>query len=70
MSDHLVSLNEIKKIDDFFDRGYVVQYVYENLSGMFAEFERQEEEVCLQVLTAAGRKYFAARLQEQGLRKL
>ena len=69
MSDHLLSLDEIKKIDSYFDSGYSVQYVYENLSGMFVEFERQEEEICLQVLTAAGRKYFAARLQEQGLGK-
>lgn len=69
MSDYLLSLDEIKKIDGYFNRGYRVQYVYENLSGMFVEFERQEEEICLQVLTADGRKYFAAKLQEQALRK-
>ena len=69
MSDHLVSLEEIKKINEFFNRGYIVQYVYENLSGMFVEFERQEEENCLQILTADGRKYFAAKLREQVLWK-
>lgn len=65
MSDHLLSLDEMKKIDGFLDTGYKVHYVYENLSGMFIEFERQEEEVCLQILTAEARKYFAAKLQEQ-----
>lgn len=64
MSDHLLSLDEMKKIDSFLDTGYKVQYVYENLSGMFIEFERQEEEVCLQILTAEARKYFAAKLRE------
>lgn len=67
MSDHLLSLEDIKKIDHYFDTGYKVHYVYENLSGMFIEFERQEEEVCLQILTTEGRKYFAAKLQEQKL---
>lgn len=67
MSDHLLSLDEMKKVDAYFDRGYKVHYVYENLSGMFVEFERQEEEVCLQILTADARKYFAAKLQEQKL---
>ncbi|MFJ7734777.1 hypothetical protein ACIQ2D_00435 [Lysinibacillus sp. NPDC097287] len=67
MSDHLLSLDEMKKIDDFLDTGYKVHYVYENLSGMFIEFERQEEEVCLPILTAEARKYFASKLQNQEL---
>lgn len=67
VSDHLLSLDEMKKIDSFLDTGYKVHYVYENLSGMFIEFERQEEEVCLQILTAEARKYFAAKLQDQKL---
>lgn len=64
MSDYLLSMDEMKKVDDFLDRGFKVHYVYENLSGMFVEFERQEE-VCLQILTADARKYFAAKLLEQ-----
>lgn len=67
MSEHLLSVDEMKKVDTYLDRGYKVQYVYENLSGMFIEFERQEEEVCLQITTAEARKYFAAKLQEQKL---
>lgn len=67
MSDYLLSINEMKQVDDFLDRGFKVHYVYENLSGMFVEFERQEEEVCLPILTAEARKYFAAKLQEQKL---
>ena len=66
MSDHLLSMDEMKQVDDYLNRGFKVHYVYENLSGMFVEFERQEEEeVCLQILTAEARKYFAAKLQEQ-----
>jgi hypothetical protein len=66
MSDHLLSMDEMKQVDDYLDRGFKVHYVYENLSGMFVEFERQEE-VCLQILTAEARKYFAAKLHEQTL---
>ena len=43
MSDHLLSMDEMKQVDDYLDRGFKVHYVYENLSGMFVEFERQEE---------------------------
>ena len=64
MSDYLLSIDEMKQVDNYLDRGFKVLNVYENLSGMFVEFERQEE-VCLQILTADARKYFAAKLQEQ-----
>jgi hypothetical protein len=67
MSDYLVSVDEMKKVDDYLDKGFKIHNVYENLSGMFVEFERQGEEVCLQVLTADARKYFAAKLHEQTL---
>ncbi|MBO1911608.1 hypothetical protein [Sporosarcina sp. 6E9] len=66
MSDHLLSIDEMKQVDDYLDRGYKVHSVYENLSGMFVQFERQEE-VRLQILTAEARKYFAAMLHEQTL---
>jgi hypothetical protein len=66
MSDHLLSIDEMKQVDDYLDRGYKVHNVYENLSGMFVEFERQEE-VRLQILTAEARKYLAAMLHEQTL---
>lgn len=67
MSEHIQSTEEIQKIDDFLDSGYKIKYVYENLSGMFVEFARQEEVVLLQILTADARKYFSAKLQEQTL---
>ncbi|MET4560068.1 hypothetical protein ABIA69_001211 [Lysinibacillus parviboronicapiens] len=67
MSDYLQSMDEINKVDYFLDSGYKIQYVYENLSGMFVEFGRQDEVVHLQILTADARKYFAAKLQEQTL---
>ncbi|WP_269052437.1 hypothetical protein [Sporosarcina sp. G11-34] len=60
-------MEEMKQVDDCLDRGFKVHCVYENLSGMFVEFERQKEEACLQILTAEARKYFAAKLQEQTL---
>ncbi|ATP39875.1 hypothetical protein CSE16_07295 [Solibacillus sp. R5-41] len=64
MSDYLLSMEEMEQLDEYFDRGFKVHNVYENLSGMFVEFERQEV-VCLPILTAEARKYFAAKLQEQ-----
>ena len=67
MSDYLQSMGEMKQVDDYLDTGFKVHKVYENLSGMFVELERQEEELCLQILTADARKYFAAKLQEQTL---
>lgn len=67
MSEHLQSTEEIQKIDDFLDSGYKIKYVYENLSGMFVEFARQEETVLQQILTADARKYFSAKLQVQTL---
>ena len=66
MSDHLLSIGEMKQVDDYLDKGFKVHNVYENLSGMFVEFERQEK-VCLQILTAEARKYFATMLHEQTL---
>ena len=65
MSDHLLSVDEMKQVDDYLDKGFKVRYVYENLSGMFVEFEREKEEVLLQILTAEARKYFAAMLHVQ-----
>jgi hypothetical protein len=67
MSDYLLSIDEMKQVDNYLDRGFKVHYVFENLSGMFVEFERQEEKVCMQILTAEARKYFAAMLHEQTL---
>ena len=67
MSEHQQSTEEIKKVDHYLDNGYKIKYVYENLSGMFVEFARQEEVILLQILTADARKYFSAKLQEQTL---
>ncbi|WP_391202281.1 hypothetical protein [Psychrobacillus sp. L4] len=67
MSDHLLSLDEMEQVDDYFDKGFKVHSVQENLSGMFVEFKRQEEEITLQIVTAEARKYFAAKLLEQTL---
>ncbi|MGE7688799.1 hypothetical protein ACQKMI_06280 [Lysinibacillus sp. NPDC097214] len=67
MSEHQQSTEEIKKVDQHLDNGFKIKYVYENLSGMFVEFERQEEVILMQILTADARKYFTAKLQEQTL---
>lgn len=66
MSDYLLSLDEMKQVDDYLEKGYKIHNVYENLSGMFVEFERQVI-VCLPILTADARKYFAAKLREKTL---
>ncbi|KOY83128.1 hypothetical protein I6G82_10765 [Lysinibacillus macroides] len=65
MSEFQQSMEEIQKIDQYLDKGYKINDVYENLSGMFVEFAQQEEVAVLQILTADARKYFAAKLQEQ-----
>jgi len=67
MSDYLLSTDEMKQVDEYIDTGFKILSVYENISGMFVEFGRQEEEVSLQILTAEGRKFIAAKLQEQTL---
>lgn len=64
MSDYLLSVDEMEQVDDYLEKGFKVHNVYENLSGMFVEFERKEV-VCLPILTAEARKYFAAKLLEQ-----
>lgn len=69
MSDHLLSLDEMKQVDSYLASGFKVHSVRENLSGMFVEFKRKEEEVSLQILTAEARKYFAAKLLEQTLKQ-
>lgn len=58
MSEFQQSTEEIQKIDQYLDKGYKINYVYENLSGMFVEFTRQKEAILLQILTADARKYF------------
>ncbi|KPN95380.1 hypothetical protein [Lysinibacillus sp. ZYM-1] len=67
MSEFQQSTEEIQKVDHYLDSGFKIKYVYENLSGMFVEFARQEEVALLQILTAEARKYFTAKLQEQTL---
>ena len=67
MSDHLLSLDEMKQVDGYLASGFKVHSVRENLSGTFVELKRQEEEVALQITTAEARKYFAAKLLEQTL---
>ncbi|MCG7343631.1 hypothetical protein MHZ92_05775 [Sporosarcina sp. ACRSL] len=69
MSDHLLSLDEMKQVDDYIASGFKIHSVRENLSGTFVEFKQQEEEVCLQITTAEARKYFAAKLLEQTLKQ-
>lgn len=65
MSDYLFSLDEMKRVDDFLDKGFEIHAVNENLSGMFVEFKRQEKDVSFQITTAEARKYFASKLLEQ-----
>ena len=47
MSDYLLSMDEMRQVDDYLDRGFKDHYVYENLSGMFVEFDgRKKKFVC------------------------
>ncbi len=62
MSEYTMFLEEKNKIDYFFDQGYKMQSLYENLSGTFIEFSLNEENVQLQLVTPEGRKYIATKL--------
>ena len=58
-------LREIAEIDAILEEGYKFKVVYENLSGTFAELEKQSNTAMLQILTAEARKYLAMKLKEQ-----
>ena len=58
-------LREIAEIDAILEEGYKFKAVYENLSGTFAELEKQSNTAMLQILTAEARKYLAVKLNEQ-----
>ena len=58
-------LQEIAAIDAMLAEGYKFKGVYENLSGTFAELEKQSNTATLQILTAEARKYLAVKLNEQ-----
>ena len=58
-------LQEIAAIDAILAEGYQFKVVYENLSGTFAELEKQSDTAMLQILTAEARKYLAVKLKEQ-----
>ena len=58
-------LQEIEKIDVMLAQGYQFKVVYENLSGTFAELEKQSDTATLPILTAEARKYLAVKLKEQ-----
>ena len=58
-------LQEIAEIDAIIEEGYKFKVVYENLSGTFAELEKQSNTAMLQILTAEARKYLAVKLNEQ-----
>lgn len=62
MSEYNIFLEEKNKIDHFFDQGYQLQSLFENLSGMFVEFSLNEENIQLQLVTPEGRKYIATKL--------
>ena len=58
-------LQEMAAIDAMLAEGYKHKVVYENLSGTFAELEKQSNTATLQILTAEARKYLAVKLNEQ-----
>ncbi|MFP3918175.1 hypothetical protein U5N28_10220 [Lysinibacillus telephonicus] len=62
MSEYAMFLEEKNKIDYFFDHGYQIQSLFENLSGTFVEFSLNEENVQLQLVTPEGRKYIGTKL--------
>lgn len=67
MSDHLQYLEEKRKIDSYFEKGYQIVSIFENLSGTFVDFvtsndSGEREIVQLQLLTAESRKYIASKL--------
>ncbi len=63
MSDYQLYLSEKNKIDEFFEKGFEIKHITENLSGTFLNFERVSDEKIekesLHLLTAEARKYIA-----------
>lgn len=67
MSDYQEYLSERDKIDYYFDQGYKIASVDENLSGAFLIFNRQTDQddmIEMHVKTADARKYFSAKLRD------
>ncbi|WP_099364598.1 hypothetical protein [Fredinandcohnia onubensis] len=65
MSGYQVFLQERDKVDYFFQKGYKITSVIENLSGAFVDFEKKDEKETLHIITPEGRKYFAVMLIKQ-----
>ncbi|KAB7705585.1 hypothetical protein F9802_13695 [Bacillus aerolatus] len=66
MSSYAEFLEEKKKIDELYEKGYTITAVREDLSGAYLTFERSkldlndiEEKIELHILTADTRKYFS-----------
>lgn len=67
MSEYETYMEEKNKIDRYFDKGYQVISIFENLCGTFVDFVTGEgaserEVVQLQLITAEARKYIATKL--------
>lgn len=67
MSEYQEFLEEKKKIDHYFNKGFKVHNLYENLSGMFIEFtlsdeSLDQERIQLHLVTAEARKYISTLL--------
>ena len=56
-------LQEMAAIDAMLAEGYRFKVVYENLSGAFAELEKQSNMAMLQILTAEARKYLSSEVK-------
>ena len=67
MSEYKLFLEEKSKIDDYFDKGFQIISIFENMSGTFVDFigyqdPNQREVVQIQLLTAEARKYITSKL--------
>lgn len=64
MSDYIQYTEEVEKIDSYLNDGYTVATLYENLSGLFVELQKDEQKETLHLLTADARKYFSVKLRD------
>ena len=67
MSEYKLFLDEKNKIDHYFDRGFQIINIFENMSGTFVDFigydgSNQKHIDQIQLLTAEARKYITSKL--------
>ena len=62
MSEYKEYLAEVEKLDALLTDGYQIVSINENLSGMFIDFEKNNDKKQVQLVTADARKYISLKI--------